>query len=442
MPHPPAPVSFASPLEPFRIGVAGLGTVGAGLVDLVQKNGDLLMRRAGRGIEIVSVSGQNRKKDRGVDLSGYEWVDDPLAMAQDPRLDVVVELIGGSEGVARALVERCLENGKAVVTANKALLAHHGQALADLSVKTGAALAFEAAVAGSIPIVKVLREAFSANKVSSVCGILNGTCNYILTEMRETGRDFADVLQDAQDKGYAESDPSFDIDGIDAAHKLTLLSAIAFGVHPDFGRVHVQGIRHLSADDMDFAGKMGFRIKLLGTTRKINGRIAQSVTPCLVPADSPIGAVDGVYNAVFVESDCAGSSLLVGRGAGAAPTASAVAADLVDLARGIKMDVFGFPQTSLESAQWADAGEAVAKFYLRLNVADRSGVLADISRILHRHGVSIESMIQHARDLRGPVPLVMVFHETLQRDMEAAVKEIEGLESVDKPSCLMRIEML
>lgn len=437
MSFPPDP-----PFRPFRIGIAGLGTVGAGLVALIQQNGDLLTRRAGRPVEIVSVCAQNRKKDRGVDLSGYEWVDDPLTMAHDERLDAVVELIGGSEGLARTLVESSLENGKTVVTANKALLAHHGRALADLSAKTGATLAFEAAVAGSIPIVKVLREAFAGNRISSVCGILNGTCNYILTEMRETGRDFADVLKDAQDKGYAESDPSFDIDGIDAAHKLTILSAIAFGVPPDFGRVHVQGIRHICADDMVFAGKMGFRIKLLGTTRCANGRIIQSVSPCLVHANSPIGAVDGVYNAVFVNSDCAGGSLLIGRGAGAVPTASAVAADLVDLARGVKMDVFGFPPSALKAAQWADSGETVAKFYLRLNVADRPGVLADIAGILYHHGVSIESMIQHARDPREPVPLVMVFHETLQRDMDAAVKEIETLESVDRPSCLMRIEPL
>ncbi len=427
---------------PLRVGVAGLGTVGAGVVALLQKNGDLIAQRAGRPVEIVSVSARDRHKDRPVNLSAYEWVDDPRAMADDKRLDVVVELLGGSEGPARALVESSLRNGKSVVTANKALIAHHGRELADLSAKSGARLAFEAAVAGGIPIVKMLREGFAANRVSSVYGILNGTCNYILTEMRETGRDFSEVLKEAQDKGYAEADPSFDVDGIDAAHKLAILSALAFGVYPDFAKVHVEGIRHIGAQDMAFARTLGFRIKLLGSTHRIGERIVQSVTPCLVPADSPLGAVDGVYNAVFVNADPVGQSLVIGRGAGAGPTASAVAADLVDLARGRTVDVFGCAPASLSVAHWAAAGESVARFYLRLNVADRTGVLADVAAILRDHGVSIESMIQSGRDPRGPVPMVMLFHQTLQSDVEAAVRAIETLESVDKPSCLMRIEPL
>lgn len=427
---------------PFRIGIAGLGTVGTGLVTLLQQNGDLIAQRAGRPIEIACVCAKDRTRTRAVDVSGYPWTDDPLTMAKDPRLDAVVELIGGSEGLARTLIHTALEHGKSVVTANKALLANHGRELADLCERTGARLAFEAAVAGGIPIVKMLREAFAANRISEVYGILNGTCNYILTEMRETGRAFADVLKEAQNKGYAEADPSFDVDGIDAAHKLALLSALAFGVYPDFDHVYIQGIRQVTPDDIAFAENFGYRVKLLGTTRRVGERIVQSVAPCLVRADGPLGSVNGVNNAVVTETDAAGQSIVIGRGAGAGPTASAVAADLADLAQGRTVDLFGCTSSALRPAPWSDAGQTVSKFYLRLNVADRVGVLADVANILRRHGVSVESMLQTARDPRAPVPLVMVFHKTLQADIEQAVREIETLEAVDKPSCLMRIEPL
>lgn len=428
--------------KPFRIGLAGLGTVGTGLIDLLRKNSDLIAQKAGRPIDIVCVSAKNRAKTRPVDLTPYEWTDDPLTMVRDPRLDAVVELIGGSEGLARTLVQTALEQGKSIVTANKALLAHHGGELADLSGRTGARLAFEAAVAGGIPIVKMIREGFAANRISAVYGILNGTCNYILTEMRETGRPFADVLKEAQDKGYAEADPSFDVDGIDAAHKLTLLSALAFGVYPDFDRVHIEGIRKVSSEDMAFAKKFKFRIKLLGVTHRIGERILQSVGPCLVHADSPLGTVDGVNNAVVTETDAAGQSIVIGRGAGAGPTASAVVADLVDLAQGRTANLFGCAPSALRPGQWGSAGETVSEFYLRLNVADQLGVLADVSKILSEHGVSIKSMAQIPRAPRDPVSMILVSHKTLQADIEAAVRDIETLEAVDKPSCLMRIEPL
>ncbi len=319
---------------PLKIAVAGLGTVGAGTLNLLQAQAELLAARGGRRIVVAAVSARDRRRDRGVDLSAVRWFEDAVAMAADPEIDVVVELIGGADGIARRVIDAALDHGKHVVTANKALMAHDGTRLAARAEAQGLALSFEASVAGGIPAIKTLREGLAGNRLERVYGILNGTSNYILTTMRERGREFAEVLADAQKLGYAEADPSFDIDGIDAAHKLAILASVAFGRPVDLAGVHAEGIRHVSRLDIDFAEELGFRIKLLGIARLTKEGLEQRVHPCMVPRATPIAAVEGVYNAVVAEGDFVGRVVLEGRGAGAFPTASAVAADLVDIAAG------------------------------------------------------------------------------------------------------------
>lgn len=423
--------------DPFRIGIAGLGTVGAGLVNLLSANADLLRERTGRAIEIVCVNARSRSKDRGVDLSAYEWVDDPLAMATDPRLDAVVELIGGAEGVAYDLVTAALKNGKHVVTANKALLAHHGLALAALAEEQGMSLQYEAAVAGGIPIIKSLREGLAGNTLTQVYGILNGTCNYILTEMRLTGRSFEDVLAEAQAKGYAEADPSFDVDGVDAAHKLCILTALAFGVQPAFSSLDIQGIRSITADDIAYAGELGYRIKLLGIARCDQNKVSQSVEPCLVSQDSPLGNVEGVFNAVYAKGDFVGPIMAEGRGAGAGPTASAVAADIADLMRGLQVPTFGIPSTALKKGTPASDADHIGSYYLHLKVIDQPGVIADLSAILRDHMISIEALLQRGRDPGQAVSIVIVTHEIDKAAMRRALAEIGALQCVAaQPVCL------
>lgn len=428
--------------KPFRIGIAGLGTVGVGVIKALTNNADIIAARAGRRIEIAAVSARNKNQDRGVDLSGFDWVDNAADLAHHGDLDAVIELIGGSEGVAVDLVSGALDNTRHVVTANKALMAHHGYDLAQKAEGNGVSLAYEAAVAGGIPIIKALREGLAANKIHAVYGILNGTCNYILTMMRETGRDFADVLKEAQELGYAESDPTFDVEGIDAAHKLCLLTAIAFGVKPDFDALQVQGISNITAMDITTATELGYRIKLLGIARDIDGKIMQNVEPCLVPIHSPMGIIEDVYNAVYVEGDAVESPLFTGKGAGEGPTASSVVADIIDLARGINVPTFGVATKHLKEAQWVDLGETCARYYLRLNVRDRSGVIADIASILKDNDISIESLIQHGRDPDQVVPIVLTCHETRHASMMGAVSLIENLSFCAEKPCLMRIEEL
>ncbi|NQZ13267.1 MAG: homoserine dehydrogenase, partial [Alphaproteobacteria bacterium] len=362
--------------EPFKIGLAGLGTVGVGVVKILQNHADVIEQRAGRKIEIVAVSARSAGKDRGVDLSAYKWVDNFVDMAANDDLDAVIEMIGGSEGDVRNLVESSIQNAKHVVTANKALLAHHGASLAASASKNNVSLGYEAAIAGGIPIVKAMREGLAGNDVEGVYGILNGTCNYILTEMRETGRDFDDVLKEAQEKGYAEADPTFDVDGIDAAHKLTLLTALGFGVKPDFDALPITGIRDISSDDIRFAGELGYKIKLLGITKKVGDKILQRIEPCLVSHDSALGNVEGVFNAVCVQGDFVNKIMLEGPGAGEGPTASAVVSDIVDIARGNRPPVFGVPTYQLKEATWADREDIESRFYLHLEVQDTSGVIA------------------------------------------------------------------
>jgi homoserine dehydrogenase len=427
--------------KPLRIGIAGLGTVGTGVVQALRQHGDLIAARAGRRIEIAAVAARDKKKKRDVDLSSYRWVDDAAALAKDKDIDAVVELIGGAEGPARALVENALDNGKTVVTANKALLAHHGYDLAQRAERNGTTLFYEASAAGGIPIIKALREGFAGNEIRAVYGILNGTCNYILTEMRETGRDFAAVLKDAQDKGYAEADPATDIDGIDAAHKLCILGTLAFGIRPEIGRVRTAGISAVTAADIAHATELGYRIKLLGIAqRHDDGSVVQSVEPCLVPVGTTIGAVEGVFNAVLVEGDFAGNNLSVGRGAGRGPTASAVVADLVDCAQGLKRPVFGIAAAQMKPAKWADPGAAAGHFYIHFIVKDRPGVLADIAAVMRDNDVSIESVLQRGRNPENPVSIVMTTHHAKRAAIDAACAQIGKLKAITGKPCLMRIE--
>ncbi len=426
--------------HPLSVALAGLGVVGGGVLKLLRDNADIVTARAGRPIAVTAVSARDRTKDRGVALSGLRWYDDPVALAADPAVDVVVELIGGADGPARALVEAAIAAGKPVVTANKAMLAVHGAALAAAAEGGKVPLAFEAAVAGGIPVIKALREGMAANQISRIAGILNGTCNYILTQMRERGREFADVLADAQKLGYAEADPSFDIDGVDAAHKLAILAALAFGRPVAFDAVHVEGIRRISALDIAFAGELGYRIKLLGIARRNDGGIEARVHPCMVPAAAPIARVDGVFNAVVAEGDFVGRVMLEGRGAGAGPTASAVVADLIDLARNRFTPVWGADAAELSNAPSVPMSSHVGPYYLRLMVVDRPGVIADVTAVLRDLRVSLESMLQHGRAPGEAVPVVLVTHETLESSMREALKRIEALDAVLETPAMIRIE--
>jgi len=425
---------------PLKIAVAGLGTVGGGVLKVLDAHADLLERRCGRRLIVTAVSARTRARDRGVDLSGVRWYEDATALAADADVDVVVELIGGSDGIAKAVCETALARGKHVVTANKALLAVHGTALAEVAESNGVALAFEAAVAGGIPVIKGLREGLAANAIREVHGILNGTCNYILTEMRETGREFGEVLVEAQKLGYAESDPSFDIDGIDAAHKLAILTSVAFGCAVDFPSVHIEGIRHISALDIDYARELGYRIKLLGIARRNNGGIEQRVHPAMVPADSPIAAVDGVFNAVVADGDFVEKVMLVGRGAGGGPTASAVVADLMDVARGRITPAFGVPVSRLADLSPAPVEGRRGAYYVRLMVVDRPGVIADVAAALRDENVSMEAFLQRGRSPGEAVPVVLTTHDTDEASMQRALAAIEAQDAVLEKPRMIRIE--
>ena len=423
----------------LRIGIAGLGTVGGGVVKLLAAQAGLIAARAGQKIVVTAVSARSRK-ERGFSVEGLNWHDDPVALAADPAVDVVVELIGGSDGPAKDLAEAAIAAGKSLVTANKALLAMHGAALAVAAEKAGLVIAYEAAVAGGIPAIKVLREGLAANQVSRVAGILNGTCNYILTTMREEGRDFGDVLADAQKLGYAEADPSFDVDGIDAAHKLAILAGLAFGVKIDFADLHIEGIRRISDLDISFAQELGYRIKLLGIAERTGAGISLRVHPAMVPLSRPLATVDDVFNAVQLEGDFSGPVFLRGRGAGEGPTASAVVADLIDIARGIKIPVWGQAAATLAPAQLTPMSAYEGAYFIRLMVVDQPGVLADVTAILRDHGISLESMLQHGRKPGEAVPIVLVTHETSEAEVSAALLRIAALPSVLEAPALIRIE--
>ena len=424
-------------MTPFRIAIAGLGTVGGGVVKALQARGDDLSTRAGRKLEIVAVSARDAKKARGFPVENF--VADPLDLATGDA-DVVVELIGGEEGVARKLVETALANGKHVITANKALLARHGRALAELAERQNVALKFEAAVAGGIPIVKTLRESLVAYEVQAVKGILNGTCNYILTEMEATGAGFAEVLKEAQKLGYAEADPTLDVGGGDTAHKLALLAGLVFGTAPDLASMTVEGIEHITAADIHFASEFGFRIKLLGVARRTGNGIEQKVSPSMVRARSPLANVDGAQNGVMVDAGAAGPFFFSGRGAGEAPTASAVISDIVEAAAGAFRPAFGRPASQLGTLKPAPAGAATSPWYLRFEVLDVPGVLAAIATSLSEAGVSIESMIQRGRAPGEGVAIVMITHEAAQSAVERALDGIATSDKVRARPCMIPME--
>ncbi len=425
--------------KPLRIALAGLGTVGGGVVKLLDTNAALIERRAGRSIEIVAISARDRTRDRGVDLSRYEWVDDATELSARDDIDAVVELIGGADGPALTLARTTLARGKAFVTANKAMVAHHGLELAAAAEQANTALKYEAAVAGGIPVIKGLREGAAANVIGHVYGILNGTCNYILTTMEKEGRDFAEVLGEAQALGYAEADPSFDIDGVDAAHKLSILSTLAFGTEIDFASVAITGIRHVIAADIAEAAAMGFRVRLVGFAEESRKGLFQRVHPCLVPLDHPLAHVSGSLNAVVAEGNFVGRLFFEGRGAGEGPTASAVVADLIDIARGEYGPAFAMPVTSLARPGAAAAGERRGRVYLRFTVADRPGVLAEITAAMRDAGVSIGSMIQRGAQGDGHVLLAFVTHVCPERAVGDALDRLEGSQSIVGKPMLMHI---
>ena len=425
--------------EALRIALAGLGTVGGGVVRLLDANRELIARRAGRAIEVVAVSARDRAKDRGFDLTRFEWVDDTAALARLDAVDAVVELIGGADGPALTLARATLGADKHLVTANKAMLAHHGLALAEAAEGVGRALKFEAAVAGGVPVVKGLREGAAANVIARVYGILNGTCNFILSEMEASqktggGRDFADVLAEAQARGFAEADPSFDIDGVDAAHKLSILASLAFGTRPAFAAVEAHGIRQVLAADIAEAAALGHRIRLLGIAEADAKGLFQRVHPHLVPLDHPLAHVSGSTNAVVAEGNFVGRLLFQGAGAGDGPTASAVVADLIDIARGEWGPPYAMPAAALVEAVPVDSGARRGRAYLRFAVVDRVSVLAEIAAAMRDAGVSIASLIQREAPSisggDGSVLVAIVTHDGPERAVAAALERLRGSASL------------
>jgi len=439
--------------QPLTLGIAGLGTVGAGLLHLLDRHKDRLEERVGRQIRVSGVSARSQAKDRGVKLGDARWFDDPVKLARDPSIAVFVELIGGADGVAKDAVEAALNAGKHVVTANKALLAEHGLALAKLAEEHGVALNFEAAVAGGIPVIKTLRESLSANEVHRIYGILNGTCNYILTTMAAEHRSFDEVLKEAQERGYAEADPTFDIGGFDTAHKLAILTSLAFGIKVALDQIHVEGIQSITEADIEAAEDMGYRIKLLGVGMRVESGIEARVNPAMVPRHSAIAEVSGVTNAVAIDADYCGSLLLIGPGAGSHSTASAVASDILDIARGSITAPFLTQTRNLKPYKKAKLGAHQGAYYVRLSVYDRPGAMAAIAKRMGDGEISIESMVQRrprsalpgigARLKPGaPTPVVMITHETTEEAIRQAIDAIEKDGKVSERPQVIRIEKL
>lgn len=442
--------------EPLTLGVAGLGTVGMGLIELLAAHAPRLEKMLGRPISVVGVSARSRDKARGAGFGAARWFDDPVALAKDPSIAVFVELIGGEDGTAKAAVEAALRAKKHVVTANKALLAKHGVALARLAEENGVALNFEAAVAGGIPIIKMLREALAANEVRRVYGILNGTCNFILSKMTDEKRAFADALREAQERGYAEADPTFDIGGFDAAHKLSLLTCLAFGTTLAFDQIHVEGIEHITTADIEAATELGYCIKLLGVAIQTETGIEARVTPVLVAEESALAEVSGVTNCVGIDGDFVGNLLLVGPGAGAKPTASAVASDIVDIARGLVMPPFIRPTSALAPVNKLNLKAHQGNYYVRLSVYDRPGAMAAITKRMSDENVSLESIVQrrpgavHPGQAWEPAPgaaepavnVILITHDTTEDAMRKALRAIEGDGKVTERPQMIRIEDL
>lgn len=435
-------------MKPVKIGILGLGTVGCGTVSVLARNAQEISRRAGRGIEVVCASARDLGKKRPCSTSGIKLVQDPREVVRHPEVEIVVELIGGYD-LARTLVLEAIENGKHVVTANKALIALHGNEIFNAAQKKGVMVAFEAAVAGGIPIIKTIREGLAGNRIEWVAGIINGTSNFILTEMRDKGADFADVLKEAQRLGYAEADPTFDVEGIDAAHKLTILAAIAFGIPLKFKQAYVEGITRITRLDVTYAEELGYRLKLLGIARRTNGGVELRVHPTLIPERRLIANVDGAMNAVLVKGDAVGPTLFYGAGAGAEPTASAVVADLVDVVRTLTVDPnqrvphLAFQPDSLVDLPILPIEDVETSYYLRMHALDKPGVLADVTRILADLGISIEAILQ--KELQAgeeTVPVIILTQRVKEKNMNDAISRIEKLGAIKGKVMRIRLEHL
>ena len=430
----------------LRLGMAGLGAVGVATVRALQEQQEMLTQRAGRKLRLVAVSARNRHGDRGVDLSGYRWHDDPAGLAEAEDVDVVIELMGGAEGAARALVAGALRRGKSVVTANKSLLALHGLELAGLAETTGAQLAFEAAVAGGVPVIKVLREAMAANRITKIRGILNGTCNDILSRMMRENIAFDQASRAAQAAGYAEADPTFDIGGFDTAHKLAVVTSLAFGTEVNLSAIEIEGIEAITLDDIRNASDMGYKIKLLGVAIAHAEGVEQRVNPTLVPKGSPVSDTDGVFNAIVVKGDFVGDLMLEGRGAGAHPTASAVLSDVVDIARGNRRPAFGIPAAKLKPYKQSPKKAHEGGYYVALELVDRPGAVASIAQILADEKISIESIVQRGRQgqetKRATATFILITHDTLETSIRTALGQIEKNGHVASKPRVIRIERL
>ncbi len=435
-------------MNPVKVGLLGLGTVGGGTVNVLRRNAQEIARRAGRGIVVSHASARDLGKPRICDTEGIRLTTDPFEVVNDPEVAIVVELIGG-DTLARELVMQAIANGKHVVTANKALIAKHGNEIFAAAQEKGVMVAFEAAVAGGIPIIKAIREGLAGNRIEWLAGIINGTGNFILTEMRDKGRDFADVLAEAQRLGYAEADPTFDVEGIDAAHKLTILAAIAFGIPLQFDEVYTEGISRISGTDVAYAGQLGYRIKHLGIARRTGSGVELRVHPTLIPERRLIANVDGVMNAVLVQADAVGPTLYYGAGAGADPTASAVVADLVDVVRALTSDPenrvphLAFQPDALVDLPILSIEQVETAYYLRMHVADRPGVLADVARILGDEGISIEAMLQkEPPSEEAGATIIMLTQRVVEANMERAIGQIQKLESCLGDVTRIRMESL
>lgn len=424
--------------EPLRLGIAGLGTVGVGVVKIVRQQAALLELRTGRKIEISAVSARTKGRDRGVSLSGYAWEDDPVALATRDDVDVFVELIGGDVGPAKDATEAALKAAKDVITANKAMLAMHGQALAELAEEKGAVLRYEAAVAGGIPVIKTLMEGLAGNEITRVMGVMNGSCNYILTRMEDSGKTYQEIFAEADGLGYLEADPQLDVGGIDAAHKLAIISAIAFGTRVDFDGIQLEGIERVSIEDIRAAADMGYKIKLLGVTQMTGRGLEQRMQPCLVPETSPLAQLNGGTNMIVIEGNAVEQIVLRGPGAGEGPTASAVMADVCDIARGARGTVFGQPAKTLVASQ-AALSKSPAPYYLRMTLVDKPGALAKIATVLGEAGVSIDRMRQYEH-AEPSAPVLIVTHKTTQAALDQALAAMDGTGVMAGAPVALRIE--
>ena len=424
--------------KPLRLGIAGLGTVGVGVIKIIQNKLSLLEARTGKQILISAVTAKSKTKDRGIDLSPYQWERDPASLANREDIDVFIELIGGHEGAAKEAVEIAISKGKNVVTANKALLAHHGHELALKAEENGSILRFEAAVAGGIPVIKSLTEGLAGNSINRIMGVMNGTCNYILTRMESSGLSYEEVFSEANELGYLEADPNLDIGGIDAAHKLSILSSIAFGTEVNFNGVELDGIDKITINDIHQAADMGFRIKLLGVSQMTSSGLEQRMSPCLVPTGSPLGQLEGGTNMIVMEGDQVGQIVLRGAGAGEGPTASAVVSDITDIARGISLATFGQPAKKLKRAS-SSKSQTPAPYYLRMLLHDEPGALAKITKILSQFNVSIDRMRQYGHEDEN-APVLIVTHEIKHEDLMTAIQELPNTEVLKAQPLAIRIE--